>query len=197
MLGGCPALLTIRPLFARLAKDSDPGVQQACAGAIERHFNALGTYVPAEPFSPKLLNDARLKVNALTFGTYPMLKDWLGGQLAKPSRQHRRVLGTKLPGHRHPAELAVRVLHRRARLAYAAQPAQRHHPRRITGLTGQPGADCGEQVLAAGQELRSRRHPHRHPGHLCPVKIHPADRQPAGRSVDRPRPCGPRGPGIG
>jgi ATP-dependent Clp protease ATP-binding subunit ClpC len=81
VLGGCPATLTLRPLFLRLGKDSDPGVQQACAAAIERHLNALGTYVPSEPFSPKLLHDARVKVNALTYGSYPMLKEWLNGQL--------------------------------------------------------------------------------------------------------------------
>jgi len=84
VLGGCPALLVLPDLLTRLAKDSDIGVQQACAGAIEAHLNALGSF-PATVVkpAPKSLHDIRQKVNALTYGTYAALKSWLNASLVQ------------------------------------------------------------------------------------------------------------------
>jgi ATP-dependent Clp protease ATP-binding subunit ClpC len=84
VLGGCSALSTLVPLLSQLAKDSDVGVQQACAGAIERHLNLLGKFPGklARPAS-KTLHDVRQKVNALTYGTYTALKNWLGAELVQ------------------------------------------------------------------------------------------------------------------
>ena len=96
----------------------------------------------------------------------------LGGQLAEPGRQHRRILGGQLPGHRDLAQLPVRVLHRHAGLARAAQPAQRHQPRPGIVTSGQPGLQLGQQRLPPGQEHRPRRQPQ-----------HPARRHRAGLPV--------------
>ena len=84
ILGGCPAWAALPELLTRLSQDSDPGVQQACVGSIEGHLNALGGYPTdlAKP-SAKTLHEVRQKVNALTYGAYPMLKNWLGAQLAE------------------------------------------------------------------------------------------------------------------
>jgi hypothetical protein len=68
----------------------------------------------------------------------------LGGQLAEPGRQHRRILGGQLPGHLHLAQSAVGVLQRHAGLARAAQPAQDHHSRPGIAVPAQPGIQRGQ-----------------------------------------------------
>lgn len=82
VLAGCPAREALPELLTRLGKESDAGVQQACAGAIERHLGTLGSY-PRDLARPplKVLHDVRQRVNGLTYGTYTALKAWLGDQL--------------------------------------------------------------------------------------------------------------------
>lgn len=82
-LGNCPPLATLGALVAHLAKEADIGVQQACAGSIERHLNTLGGFPPTlvKPVQ-KSLHDIRVKVNALTYGTYTSLKNWLNAELS-------------------------------------------------------------------------------------------------------------------
>jgi len=57
---------------------------------------------------------------ALLAAEFAILAAELGGQLAEPGRQHRRVLGRQLPGHRDFAQVTVGVLQRHAGLARAA-----------------------------------------------------------------------------
>src|SRR5437764_951274 len=77
MLRRAPALL------ARLAEDTDAGVQQACADVAERHLGALGGY-PRDLPRPQtpLLAEARRRVRGFTQGVYAHLPTWLDGQLA-------------------------------------------------------------------------------------------------------------------
>ncbi len=59
VLGGCPPRAVLGDLLQRLGKDPDTGVQQACAGAIEKHLNALGGYPHDLPKPPtKTLHEA-------------------------------------------------------------------------------------------------------------------------------------------
>lgn len=83
VLANCPARLVLPALVTRLSQDGDGGVQQACAGAIEKHLNALNGY-PSDLTKPsaKTLHDVRLRVNAFTYGTYTILKRWLDSALA-------------------------------------------------------------------------------------------------------------------
>jgi uncharacterized protein DUF2637 len=83
----------------------------------------------------------------------------LGGQLAEAGRQHRRVLGTELPGHPNLAQLTMGVLQRHAGLARATQPMQRHHPWPLILAARQPGIQCRQQFLPARQERRPRCQP--------------------------------------
>jgi ATP-dependent Clp protease ATP-binding subunit ClpC len=84
VLGGCSAVAALPDLLTQLSQDVDTGVQQACAGSIERHLGALGGY-PSDLAKPaaKTLHEIRQRVNALTYGVYPLLKNWLNGQLAQ------------------------------------------------------------------------------------------------------------------
>lgn len=82
-LAACPARATLVELVTRLAKDIDQGVQQACAGAIERHLATLNGFPHDLPPVPvRVLHEVRQRVNALTYGTYTHLKNWLTGALA-------------------------------------------------------------------------------------------------------------------
>jgi ATP-dependent Clp protease ATP-binding subunit ClpC len=84
VLGGCPPHAVLGDLLQQLGKDIDTSVQQACAAAIEKHLNALNGYPHELPKPPtKTLHDVRTRVNALVYGTYPLLKNWLGDQLAR------------------------------------------------------------------------------------------------------------------
>ena len=67
----------------------------------------------------------------------------------------------ELPAHPDLGQMPVRVLHRHAGLARAAQPAQRHHPRPGAVIPGQPGIQLRQQLLPPGQEHRPRRQPQR------------------------------------
>ena len=69
----------------------------------------------------------------------------LGGQLAEPGRQHRGVLGGKLPRHPDLVQMTVGILHRHAGLPCSPQPIQGHRPRRGTITSRQPGIQLGEQ----------------------------------------------------
>lgn len=83
VLGGCPPRSVLLDLFTRIGRDSDTGVQQACATALEKHLNKLGGFPGDLPKPPaKLLHDVRQRVKLLTYGTYPTLTIWLGGELA-------------------------------------------------------------------------------------------------------------------
>jgi ATP-dependent Clp protease ATP-binding subunit ClpC len=83
VLGDAPARSVLAPLLTRLAQDVDQGVQQACAGAIEKHLNALGGYPRdlAKP-SSKAMHDIRSRVGDLMYGVYTQLKNWLDVELA-------------------------------------------------------------------------------------------------------------------
>ncbi len=82
-LGGCPANTVLPDLMQQLARDADVGVQQACAGAIEKHLANLGTYPRDLPRLPtKALSDIRARVKTFTFGTFAYLPNWLNEQLA-------------------------------------------------------------------------------------------------------------------
>ncbi len=75
----------------------------------------------------------------------------LGGQLTEPGRQHRWVLGRKLPHRPDLVQVPVRVLQRHAGLAHPAQAAQHHHPRPLRVGPGEPVTQVGEQRLPADQ----------------------------------------------
>src|SRR5262249_43832087 len=82
-LGSCPARSVLPDLVQQLSRDTDPGVQQACAGAIEKHLAALGSYPRDLPTIPlKTLYDIRTRVNTFTYGTFTHLKSWLNERLA-------------------------------------------------------------------------------------------------------------------
>ena len=83
-LGSCPAAATLPELLARVSLDADLGVQQACAGAVEKHLASLGGY-PHQVAKPpaKTLSEVRQRVNTFTYGSYTCLKSWLNAELAQ------------------------------------------------------------------------------------------------------------------
>jgi ATP-dependent Clp protease ATP-binding subunit ClpC len=83
VLAGCPGREVVAGLLDRLGKDSDAGVQQACAAALDKQLATLGSFPTgiAKP-AGKVLSDIRQRVSTFTYGNYSKLKDWLNGELA-------------------------------------------------------------------------------------------------------------------
>ena len=117
----------------------------------------------------------------------------LGGQLAEPGRQHRRVLRGKLPRQSDLSQMAVCVLHCHAGLS-RARPEQGHDPRSRIVIWRELSMQLGEQFLAAGQKLRPWCQPDRLARELLALVIQSVNGYRATVRKDRAQPGEP-GPG--
>jgi ATP-dependent Clp protease ATP-binding subunit ClpC len=156
-LAGCPPRAVLPALLQRLGVDSDTYVQQNCASSIEQHLGALNGYPGDVPRpSPAELLEARRRLNALSHGTYPRLKAWLGDALVMHvDVEQLASFGTLLTRDAEQGRLP-RAYHADRAVA-AVRAVLEGKPPRAVVLIGEPG--CGKTAVINELVYRLREDP--------------------------------------